>query len=180
MPRNASPQSYQTPKSQAAGVIQGILRTLGKPSAIVRLAGLDPKTKEGLAFKRSIERTREDKPKGGKQASTKVSEKNLALLEKAAAASGKTVAVTVSAQVSRRAGEPAQWRTFTERVPMDELLRAPKAAVIANAPIPTNYYATRGALAGDPDELAALTDEELAELEEAAAEAIEIEDFAWE
>lgn len=178
MPR--SRESSIIPTQGPRSLINGLIGALGSPRQIARLAGLAPKSNESKALVRSLERFREDKPKQGKQASSKMSEKNLSLLEKAAAAAGKTASVTVEAKLSRREGEPAVWRQFTQEVPAADLLRHPATAVVEAAPIPPNYYAAEEPLDDDTDTWDDMDEEELDELEANIAEAVEIQKIRWE
>lgn len=177
MARSAA--SGQIPTQSPRGIVNGLIGSLGSPRQIARLAGLAPKSNESKALVRSLERYRDDKPKQGKQSSSKLSEKNLALLEKAAAASGKTAIVTVEAKLSRREGEPAVWRKFTQEVPAADMLRHPATAVVEAAPIPPNYYAAEEPLDDDTDTWDDLDQDELDELEANIAEAVEIEAVRW-
>lgn len=141
MPREQTSSTFG-PQSREA--IERTIRALGRGNERVRAAGLDPKSNEGKAFKRAVERL--IAPEGNKERSTRASDKVLSLLERAALRKGVAVHVTVKATVARPNQAP-QERTFTHTLPAAEVLRAPNDRAIAGAligseslGIPVHYY----------------------------------------
>lgn len=135
------PTSHQIVLGQDRTAILTVIRELGSSVKIARAAGLDPYSADGKSFRRSVERFRDSTESGGQQRHTRMSERNLALLETAAARRSVTARVTVEATISRSVRDPGQRREFTQQVDAGAVMRGETAAgVMEAAPIPIDYY----------------------------------------